>query len=475
MKVNTDLLPINYDKELLKRRSPWYWLALLLFVFSLFTRQPPLFLAALFTILVAIVPDLWYRNALRHLVVRQYVNHRNVIFGEEVTLSVSIENHKFLPLPWLKVENKIVPPLAVLSKKTFRLQNERRDTLAGTWLLWSFQRVTRQYRMRCQERGFHRFGPVRLRSSDPFGWLECEVTAPALESLVVYPLIAPLEALGLSSVHPLGEHSTTRRLLEDPLQVAGVRDYVLGDDPRRIHWKATARTGALRSKVYETPALRRLLLLLDVWNYSEAAGGTDLEIQELTIATAASLGIWALDEGYMVGLLANCSMIAPSAGQELPVTRPTGESDTIITLDREEFSAGDLSPATDSVPFSSDDGQYERLLSTLGRLVPRYSGSIGTLMDTEERMFPLGTTVLLVSAASSLDEGTIERLQDLRMRGAAVHLMLTGNPDASENIETYDLPVHFVGGKEKWHELIRTAGNEKNGAVGTSSSILRLG
>src|SRR5438067_2951719 len=472
MKVNTDLLPINYDKELLKRRSPWYWLALLLFVFSLFTRQPPLFLAALFTILVAIVPDLWYRNALRHLVVRQYVNHRNVFFGEEVTLSVSIENHKFLPLPWLKVENKIVPPLVVLSKKTYRLQNARRETLAGTWLLWAFQHVTRQYRMRCQERGFHRFGPVRLRSSDPFGWLECEVTVPALESLVVYPLIAPLEALGLSSVHPLGEHSTTRRLLEDPLQVAGVRDYGLGDDPRRIHWKATARTGALRSKVYETPALRRLLLLLDVWNYSEAAEGTDLEIQELTIATAASLGIWALDEGYMVGLLANCSMMVPSAGQALPVSQPTEESDA-IKLDREEFSASDLSP--ESVPFSSDDGQYERLLSTLARLVPQSSGSIGARMDMEERMFPLGTTILLVSATSSLDEGTIERLQDLRMRGAAVHLILTGNPDASENVEIYDLPVHFVGGKEKWHELIRTAGNEKNGAVGTSSSILRLG
>jgi len=471
MKMNTDLLSINYDEDLLKRRRPWYWLALLLFVFSLFTGQPLLFLTALFTILVAIVPDLWYRNALRHLVVRQYVNHRNVFFGEEVTLSVSIENHKFLPLPWLKVENKIVPPLAVLSKKTYRLQHARRETLAGTWLLWAFQHVTRQYRMRCQERGFHRFGPVRLRSSDPFGWLECEVTVPALESLVVYPLIAPLEALGLSSVHPLGEHSTTRRLLEDPLQVAGVRDYVLGDDPRRIHWKATARTGALRSKVYETPALRRLLLLLDVWNYSEAAEGTDLEIQELTIATAASLGIWALDEGYMVGLLANCSMMALSAGQALPVSQPTEESET-IKLDREEFSASDLSPV--GVPFSSDDGQYERLLSTLGRLVPQSSGSIGTLMDTEERMFPLGTTVLLVSATSSLDEETIERLQDLRMRGAAVHLMLTGNPDTSENVETYDLPVHFVGGKEKWHELIGSVGNEKNGAVGTSSSILRL-
>src|SRR5690348_1971726 len=277
MKVNTDLFPIDYDENLLKRRYPWYWLALGLLVFSLFSQQPLLFLAALFTFIVAIVPNLWYRHALRHLVVGQQVNHRNVFYGEEVVLSVSIENHKFLPLPWLKVENKIVPPLAVISKKTSYLQNLHRDTLAGIWLLWAFQRVTRQYRLHCQERGFHRFGPMRLYSSDPFGWLESEVTVPALESLVVYPLIAPLEALGLSSVHPLGEHTTARRLLEDPLRVAGVRDYVLGDDPRRIHWKASAHAGALRSKVYETPALHRLLLLLDVWNYSEAARGTDLE------------------------------------------------------------------------------------------------------------------------------------------------------------------------------------------------------
>jgi uncharacterized protein (DUF58 family) len=473
MAVIADLFPTNYDKDQLKGRRPWYWLALLLFVFSLFSRQPLLFLAALFTFLVAIVPDLWYRNAFRHLVVRQHVNHHNVFFGEEITLSVSIENHKFLPLPWLKVENKISPPLAILSKKTSRLQGARRETLAGTWLLWAFQHVTRQYRMRCQERGFHRFGPIKLYSSDPFGWLEREETVLAVESLVVYPLIAPLEALGLSSIHPLGEQITGRRLLEDPLRVAGVRDYILGDDPRRIHWKATARAGTLRSKVYETPALHRLLLLLDVWNYSEAERGPDLEIQELTIATAASLGIWALDEGYMVGLLANSSMVIPLTEQALTMSQPAEESDT-IKVDREEFSASVLSPATTSIPFSSDDGQYERLLSTLGRLVPHYKGSIGTLMDMEERMFPFGTTVLLVCATSSLDEGTIERSLDLRMRGTAVHLILTGNPDACETVETYDLPVHYVGGKEKWHELIRTIGNEKNGTVGISSSILRL-
>jgi uncharacterized protein (DUF58 family) len=473
MKVHTDLFPLDYDKDLVKDRYRWYWLALLLFVASLVLQQPLLFLAALFTFIVGIVPNLWYRHALRHLVVGQQVNHRNVFYGEEITLSLSIENQKFLPLPWLKVENKVTPPLAIISKKTSPLQNLRRDTLAGTWLLWAFQRVTRHYRLRCQERGFHRFGPLRLRSSDPFGWLESEVTVPALESLVVYPLIAPLEALGLSSVHPLGEHTTARRLLEDPLRVAGIRDYVLGDDPRRIHWKASAHAGALRSKVYETPALRRLLLLLDVWNYAEETKGTDPEMQELTIAVAASLGMWALGEGYMVGLLANCSMMTPSAGLALPTKQSAEESET-IKLDREEFAANDLSPALVSLPFASDYGQYERLLSTLARLVPQYSGSLETLMDMEEAMFPLGTTILLISATSSLREGTIERLLDLRLRGAAVHLLLTGDPEASMNIETYDIPVHAVGGKEKWHELIRTVGNAKSGTVGTSTSILRL-
>jgi uncharacterized protein (DUF58 family) len=471
--VITELFPTNYYNDQLKRRRPWYLLALLLFVISLFSRQPLLFLAALFIFLVAIVPDLWYRNALRHLVVRQHVNHHNVFFGEEVILSVSIENHKFLPLPWLKVENKIAPPLAILSKNTSRLQNVRRETLAGTWLLWAFQKVTRQYRMRCQERGFHRFGPVGLSSSDPFGWLECEGRVPAVEYLVVYPLIAPIEALGLSTIHPLGEHITAQRLLEDPLRVAGVRDYVLGDDPRRIHWKATARAGALRSKVYETPALHRLLLLLNVWNYSEVEKGPDLEIQELTIATAASLGIWALEESYMVGLLTNSSMVTPLTGQALPMSLPREESDA-IKVDREELSDSVLSPATTSVPFSSDDGQYERLLSTLGCLVPQYSGSMSTLMDIEQTMFPYGTTILLISAISSLNEETIERLLDLRMRGIAIHLVLTGYPDTSGTIETYDLPIHYVGGKEKWHELIRTIGNETNGDVGISPSIIRL-
>ncbi|HEY5003300.1 MAG TPA: DUF58 domain-containing protein [Ktedonobacteraceae bacterium] len=465
--MKTDIFPLDHDVEMLKKRRTWYILALVLFVVSLLLQQPLLFLASLFILLIGLVPDLWYRQGLRHLLVRQQVNQRHLFFGEDVVLSVIIENQKLLPLPWLDVENKITPPLALLSKRVLRLQKTEQDTLMSTWLLWSFQRVTRRYHMRCDTRGLHICGPIKLRCSDPFGWLETDVALPAGEVLLVYPLIAPLETLGLSSIHPFGEYASRQRLFEDPLRVVGVRDYLPGDDPRRIHWKATAHSGVLRSKVYEPSSMRRLLLLLDAWNYSDEMKGIDSEQQELTITTAASLAVWALEESYQVGLLVNCA-IALSPFEDV-----TPDSLLQDMQRAEKLMTTEISAPVTRIPFSLDAEQQERLLSTLARLVPRYNTTIERVIDTEERMFPLGTTIVLISSISSLNEETVERLLDLRSGGAAVHLVLTGD-EAELKTDIYDLPVHYPGGKEKWRELIATVNNGKGTLSGTSSTSLRL-
>ena len=467
------------DKALLTQRRYWYILALILFLFSLLTQEALIFLASLFTLLLAVVPELWYRYALRHLVVRQQVNQSRLFFGEEVTLSITIENRKWLPLPWLIVEDKITPPLAVLKKRSSRLRTNNQDVISSSWLLWSYQRVTRRYHMRCQTRGLHTFGPIHLTASDPFGWLESDMGVASNETLLVYPLIAPLDTLGLPSIHPLGEQSTPLQLLEDPLRVVGVRDYTIGDDPRRIHWKATAHAGKLQSKVYESSTLRRLLVLLDTWNYTidvQNAGqgkvqkqeGTDGELQEFVITTAASLAVWGLEEGYMVGLLANCAMkLFPD---EIPVSKMTMLEEEGIHVDASM--PHDISTPIVRVPFSPDPAHYERLLSTFARLAPTYTSSIDMLLDTEEQMFPTGTIIVLVCASTSLQEETTERLYDLSRRGVSAHLVLPGR--ANSDVETYGLPVYYPGGKEQWHELIRNTGNAKNGLIGTSETPLQL-
>ncbi len=469
----------SIQNDTIVSRRPWYVLAALLILLSAITRQPLAFLMGVFALVIGLVPELWYRFALRRLSVRQRLDQPRVFFGETNTLSISIENQKLLPLPWLEIEDEIPAQITLLSGHAEPSYKVNRATLVSSYSLWSFQRVTRRYHLRCMGRGVYTFGPALLRSGDPFGWLTREDLVTARETLLVYPLVAPLETFGLPPRHPFGERATPRRLLEDPLRVAGVRDYVLGDDPRRIHWKATARAGELRSKIYEPSSQYRLLLLLDINTYKESWMGLDPDLQELTISVAASIATWALEEGYAVGLLAN-SLMMGLAG-ESPSGGDDSRSPSGMTV-REAGQAAEqvVSQATQSfihrvrVPLSSDGGQPERILAALGRLLPYFGSPMDALIEAERFTLPIGTTVVLVSAAAVLRETTIERLVDLRDHGAAVHLALTGEARDLDT-DTYDLPVSWLGGRETWHALVNTISGEQQEKSGTSATSLQLG
>jgi uncharacterized protein (DUF58 family) len=464
--MRTDDIVIELDQSLLTRWRIWYFVALTLLAISLIGQLPIAFLAAFFVALIAFVPDYWYRQALRHLVFTQEVSQHNIFFGDEITLSMSIENQKFLPLPWLRVENPVTPPLALLGKRRLKLQRIVHDTISSTWLFWSFQRVTRSYHIVCQSRGIHVFGPIRMSSSDPFGWLEREARLPLYGMLLVYPLTVPLETLGLASIRPQGEYATQRYLLEDPLRFAGVRDYVIGDDPRRIHWKASAHAGALRSKIYEPSSMRRLLVLLDTWNYSHLIKGPDPDIQELTIAVAASIGVWALEEGYLLGLLANCALM----------TTPVDDDASQSALANAGVAPIEYSVVGVHIPFASEHGHYERLLSTLARLAPAITMPVVRLIESNEGTCSPGTTMILVSAASTLSRHTMEALVDLRRRGTVIYLALTGEPTptCTALVGEYNIPVFYLGGKEKWRELVTTAKYGHSAPTGTSAISLQL-
>ena len=455
--------------KLLSIRRSWYVLALALFVLSMIVQQPLLFLAALFCLVVGLVPGLWYHQALRHLLVRQQVTPQHLFCGEEMVLTLSIENQKLFPVPWLQVADNVTPLLPVLTKDS--AQRENVGQLAQAWVLWPLQRVTRRVRLRCAARGCYTFGPITLRTSDPFGWLEREVTVPLADTLLVYPLLAPPAAFGLAPLHPYGEEATARHLLEDPLRVRGVRDYQLGDDPRRIHWKATAHAGALRSKLYEYSTQQRILLLLDTGDGSTLWTALDGDMQEFAIAVAASLAVWALDEGYQVGLLTNCAIrtLSRSAPAGAGQTPPAEEGSMPAQPGTQELSAPGV-----SVPFASDYGQYEHLLATCSRLVPYNSVPIEHIVELADAMFFPGTTVILVSAATTLTPATVERLLELRTRGIALQLVLAGEPERKALPETYNLAVHYLGGREKWHELIKAFIDEKSQVTGSRAIQLHL-
>jgi uncharacterized protein (DUF58 family) len=450
VRVSLDIdQPILPDENILSRR-PWYVIGLGLILLSLLLRQPLLVIAGLLIIALGAIPELWYRYCLAGVVVRRRLSEQHAMYGDEVSLTVSVENRKLLPLPWLEVEDELPEALPVRGMRLRPSVKAQRRLLTNTVALWLYQRLTRRYAIRCVARGVYAFGPLWLRSGDPFGLLTREQRVEDVSRLVVYPLLVSIARLGLPARHPFGERTAPRRLLEDPLRVAGVRPYALGDEPRRIHWKATARTGAVQSKVYEPATRHTLVLFVDVRTLDTPIFGYDSSLFELAMCTAASVAAWGLDQGYAVGLFAN--------GVSAPVDAPPGATartrvrgaagDDARTDVARRIAAGAASLRV-RVPPASRVEQLPRALDALARLYPYLGTGIESVIAAEGPGLPFGATVVYVGAAAVLGNSGVAALSRLKARGHAVTLVLTGDAP----IDAGALATFRVGGKEVWDAL----------------------
>jgi uncharacterized protein (DUF58 family) len=285
-------------------------------------------------------------------------------------------------------------------------------------------------------RGVFTLGPVRLRSGDPFGFLSREQRIMELDTLLVYPPMLPIERFGLPSRHPFGERAARRRLLEDPLHVVGARDWLPGDDLRRVHWKATARALTLQSKVYEPTTTWTLGLFLNVNSYPNPALGVNPNLFDLTLAAAASVAAWCVEQGYAVGLYSN------------GVQAMTEVDESSSERDKEGFVTGRV-----HLPPSSRPEQLPHVLEALARLVPYWGTPIEELYLREQTRLPVGTTIVLLTTAAAVTPVVLETLLLARARGHVVALLVAGN----EPIEAPGLLVYRLGAEEVWHEIVAQA------------------
>ncbi len=456
--------PVSATDELALSRRAWYLVAAFLLVIGVVLRQPLLFGVAVVAGALGAIPEIWYRHSLRDVAVTRRLTRQRAEIGDELTLELRVENRKFLPLPHLTLLDDIPDETPIPGVTMGVSTRPGRRVLENVLAPWSFQRITRRYRVRCLKRGVWSFGPLTVESSDPFGLLTREARIERPAALLVYPLVFPLEELGLPARALLGDHRAPRRLLEDPLRVTGVRSYVAGDDPRHIHWKATARTGALQTKVLETSAHATLAIFLDVRTYREMVAGYDEGLAELAICVAASVARWGLDARFAVGLYANGALA--SFDERTDADEADGGAPLAATFDLDPTSAH-LGTNTDQVrlrvPPGTDRRQLVRIEESLARLVPYFAGSIADVVAREEGRLPFGTTVVYIGAASVVSQGELAVLRRLRRHGHAVTLLLTGDAE----LDVSDLRIVRLGGAARWDTIYEQAlaarGLDRNG------------
>src|SRR5216683_3569107 len=441
-------------------KKHWYYLCLAIILFGLLVRQPLLLVIGLLGVIVLAATDIWAKYCLQDLHYQRNFSKQRALFGEEISFSLAIENAKLLPLPWLEIEDS-VPREFTIKGRHMRISTARNMViLENLFNLRWYERVTRPYTVLCNARGVHMFGPTVLRSGDVFGFLNRQETLSNRQYLLVYPLVVSITRFGLPSRHPFGDNRAPHRLLEDPLRVIGVRDYMYGDDLRRVHWKATARMMQLQSKVYQATTTYTLVLFLNVISQLDAWYSIRPELQELAICATASVADWALDQGYAVGLYANTIMYMPEVGMSISTSHSPsslGEAPASTATQKREGKeqqleavvADQLNRRRIHLPPASNEEQRKRIMEVLARIQSYFGSSIEDLIQVERVRLPAGATVVVVT--STVSDPLLDSLARLKQSGHAVTILYIG--DAPLGARLAGVTVYHMGGEETWKEL----------------------
>lgn len=215
----------------------------------------------------------------RDPVLRAYKNSRQ-------TVELILENHSLLPLFSSILqdggEHRILVHLRPRERKLVR------------------------YQLRPTERGEFKQGPASLLIGDLFGNFRKRIVVTEEAILIVYPSLQKL-SYQPGRGYPLGSLPSVSPMDEDPTRFRSVREYVQGDELRRINWKVSAKAGSLYCNEYEIAMDSPLMLFLNLHPESYPLTYRYL-IMEQAISYGASLISAAAGRGQAVGLVSSASM-----------------------------------------------------------------------------------------------------------------------------------------------------------------------
>jgi uncharacterized protein (DUF58 family) len=182
------------------------------------------------------------------------------------------------------------------------LGRERRLPVAG---LAGGAEVQHSYTITPKLRGVYTVGPLDAVWTDPFGLTRRTTQLLPATEVVVHP-----------TTEPVHDRPLTRQWEDPPVrppeskpwpsgfEFYGMRDYVRGDDLRRVVWKAVARTGRVLIRESEQGITDKVLIHLDT-DRAQHSPGEPSDTFEAAVRTAASIGVHHLRDGFSVMLATN--------------------------------------------------------------------------------------------------------------------------------------------------------------------------
>jgi uncharacterized protein (DUF58 family) len=182
------------------------------------------------------------------------------------------------------------------------------------------RRATLAYRFVPKKRGTYAFDQVDALIASRLGFWRAQYSWPLRTLVRVYPDIHQvarytmlarrdrLSSMGVRRSRRLGTDNEFERL----------RDYIEGDDPRHIDWRASARRSKLTSRAFQHNQSQRIIFLIDCGRLMAGDTGDGLSPLDHAFNAMLLLAHVALIRGDQVGLLAFSdrvrAFVAPGGG-----------------------------------------------------------------------------------------------------------------------------------------------------------------
>ena len=303
--------------------------------------------------------------------------------GESATVTVKVENVSHLPTGLLMIEDGVPPTLGPRPRFVI-------DRLAPL----SAQSVT--YPVHSSRRGRYPVGPLAVRLADPFGFCRLDRSFKGQRQLLVTPRVEPLPVVPLAGDWTGTGESRARSIASAGDDDVAVRDYRHGDELRRVHWRATAKTGALMVRREEQPWESRATVVLDDRPVAHVGDSAYTGTFERAVEVAASVGLHLSRRGYSVRLMTEGREVSAPGGGDGSV----GGDSTGLLLDALAVAEPDRGSSIHQLVTAVRHGNDGLLVAVLGAL---------TVADADQLVrarHGMGATIAVVLDTASWGDRT---------------------------------------------------------------------
>ncbi len=234
---------------------------------------------------------LWHMVTASMMTVSARVDDGNPIKGQKACLTLTVRNRSPFPVLWMALSCKTIDAVFLGVEPSLSLS------------MPPFGHRTISIDMSCLYKGSYDVGVAGMTLHDPLGFLSLQPRArggPIL-GMTVWPRRVTVPESADSQAVLEEKTAPKRDYSEDLSSIHEIRDWQDGDALKRVHWKLTARMGALMIKEFDSTTRDEISIILDARPWDGTLRDR-MKYEDALIESAYSISAELLEFGHPLRL-----------------------------------------------------------------------------------------------------------------------------------------------------------------------------